>query len=190
MKLYIGNATRQIFDFVYMTIGQSDRKAHRRQLIQPGSQILVSGSENFSPEEIDYIVKQHVAYGMIESSAIDRTRAYHGTCYSIGKPITEARLTYLMDHNIGELVDQGRVIRQANAIAQNDTIARALTESGRPERMSALDMTVQQENEDPKNDVPQFSVGTIVTNDAAVAGSGRRGAARGRRNGTATRTVQ
>ena len=61
------------------------------------------------------------------------------------------------------LIIQGQEIRRDNAIAQNANIGHALQESGRPERVNALDMTIQQERQDPNNSVPQMSVGTLVT---------------------------
>lgn len=172
MHLYIGNATRQVYDFSFKL---PEVETFRSQKIQPGTQERISG--DLTAEEIDHIVKKHAKYGLISQDEIDRSKAFHGTCYSVGKPITAARLAYLMDHNLGELVDLGRTIRQANAIAQNGNVESALRESGRPERIAALDMTVQQEDQDPRNDVPQFSVGMMVTaeSERPRSGSGKRG---------------
>jgi hypothetical protein len=172
VDLFIGNATRQVYDFSFKL---PETETFRSQKIQPGTQERIGG--DLTIEDIDYIIKKHAKYGLIPQEEIDRSKAFHGTCYSIGKPITVARLTYLLDHNLGELVDLGRTIRQANAIAQNGNVEAALRESGRPERVAALDMTVQQEDQDPRNDVPQFSVGMMVTAEAerGKRGSGKRG---------------
>ena len=172
MDLFIGNATRQVYDFTYKL---PESQSIRSQKIQPGGQVRISG--DLTSEDIHYIVEKHAKYGLVSQDEIDRSKAFHGTCYSVGKPITATRLAYLMDHNLGELVDLGRTIRQANAIAQNGNVQTALLESGRPERIAALDMTVQQEDQDPRNDVPQFSVGMLVTAEGEQPrrGSGKRG---------------
>lgn len=161
MHLYIGNATRLVYDFCY-TLPER-KQDFLSQKIQPASQVKITG--DLTSEEIDHIVKSHQIYGLIPQDKIDSSKAFHGTCYSIGKPITAARLTYLVDHNLGELVEMGREIRRANAIAQNNNVQQALIEADRPERITALDMTLQQENQDPRNDVPQMSVGLLVTAD-------------------------
>lgn len=160
MDLYIGNATRQTFQFAYRI---PESTSLRTQPIAPGTQEKISG--DLSPEQVEAIIAQHAKYGLIKESDIDRAKAFHGTCYSIGKRITNTNLAYLMNRNMSHLVVQGEQIRKANAIAQNTNFERALTESGRPERVATLDLTVQQENHDPANDVPQFSVGTLVTRD-------------------------
>ena len=163
MDLFIGNASRQTFLFAYRV---PETTSLRTQPIAPGTQEKISG--DLSPEQIDAILAQHAKYGLISEAEIDRARAFHGTCYSIGKRITNTKLAYLMNKNLDQLVLQGEEIRKANAIAQNLNFERALTESGRPERVAALDLTVQQENHDPANDVPQFSVGTLVAREAGA----------------------
>lgn len=175
-SLYVGNATKLRFDFCYRV---PETTTLRTQRIEPGMQERITG--DLSTEQIDAIIAQHAKYGLINESDIDRARAFHGTCYSIGKPLTVARLTYLMSKNMDQLVTRGDEIRRANAIAQNSLFERALTESGRPERVAALDLTVQQENHDPANDVPQFSVGTLVTRENGDAPRGSRQAGKSRR---------
>lgn len=170
MDLWIGNATRQKQTFTYKVpeVGQ-----FRFVDIEPGRQIKIP---NLAAEEVNYIVQTNSMYGLISQDTIDRSQAFHGTCYSIDKPISATRLTYLMDHNIGELVELGREIRKVTAVAQSMNVDRALSESNRPERVLAMDVTIQQENQDPNNSVPQMSVGTSVTNDP-----GRQSPSQGRR---------
>lgn len=159
MDLWVGNATRQRYEFRYKLPGVEN---FRVAAIEPGRQVKIS---DLTREEIDYIISKHQKYGIIPQEEIDRGKAFHGTCYSIDKMITHTRLIYLMDHNLSELVSRGREIRHANAIAQSMNVDRALEEAARPERVYGLDLTIQQENHDPNNDVPQLSVGTSVTND-------------------------
>lgn len=157
MDLWIGNATRQAYTFTYK-IPEVDQ--FRSKNIGPGRQECI---RNLTAEEIAYIVKTNAMYGLIPQEEIDRSEAFHGTCYAIDKPVSVTRLSYLMDHNIGELVERGREIRNLTAVAQSMNVDRMLSETNRPERVSAMDVTIQQENQDPNNSVPQMSVGTSVT---------------------------
>ena len=175
-KLFIGNATRQNYQFSFREAGPDGRPSGQLRTIpiMPGTQIAVPGDRD--ERQIDAILKQHAKYGIIAEAEIDRGRVFHGTCYSIGKPISAARLIYLMEGNVADLVRQGEETRRASAVAQNSLINDALTERcGQP--IDQLDLTVQQENEDPKNAVPQMSEGiTVALNpDAApLSGQGRR----------------
>lgn len=159
MDLWIGNATRQRYEFRYKL---PDIANFRVKTIEVGGQAKIEG---LTREEIDYVVDKHSKYGMIPQDSIDRSRSFNGTCYAVDKPIEAVRLSYLMDHNMGELVAQGKEIRQANAVAQSMNLERALNESGRPEKVYGMDVTIQEENHDPNNEVPQLSVGTSVSHD-------------------------
>jgi len=164
--LYIGNATKQNMIFAYAVRRETGELHVRSQPIPVGNQVKVSG--NLSQDDIDAIIVQHAKYGMVPADTIDRARAFHGTCYSIGKPITAARLTYLIEYNMAQLVDQGIEIRRANAVAQNLNVIKALDEAGRQESLNALRITVQQEKADPNNTVPQMSEGLIVTENMGM----------------------
>lgn len=155
--LYIGNATKQTLAFQYRIA--RDHPV-REQLIPSGAQVRISG--DLTPAQVDHIVRQHVDYGMVAASSIDQSKGFHGTCYSIGAHITQTRLMMLMTQNHGALVERGREIREQTAVAQNDLLEKTLIEQDRPERITQMEVTVQQENEDPKNDVPQFSEGFRV----------------------------
>jgi hypothetical protein len=161
--LFVGNATRQTYAFAFrapVAVPGVSGLPLRTHMIEPGTFTRIPGE--WSPEEADSIVQQHVPYGIIRDGDIDRSREYHGIVYSIDKPITRSRLLYLMDHNLGHLVMRGQDIRRANAIAQSDLVQKALVENGRNERVEAFDSTIQQEESDPRNNVAQLSVGTLV----------------------------
>lgn len=165
-QIFIGNATRQTYEFCFrapVAVPGASGLPLRTHMIQPGTFTPIPGE--WSPEEADSIIKQHVPYGIIRDSDIDRGKGLHGIVYSIDKPITRARLLYLMDHNLGQLVMQGQDIRRANAVAQSDLVQRALLENGRSERVESFDTTIQQEEDDPRNNVAQFSVGTLVKDE-------------------------
>ena len=52
-------------------------------------------------------------------------------------------------------------------------LEQALAENGRPERMTELEVTIQQENEDGRNNVKQFSEGMLIRRDGQVPGPTR-----------------
>ena len=174
MKLFIGNATRQVMDFRYRDL---ETMAPRSQKIQPGSQIKISG--DLTTEMIDHVINQHDKYGMVAETKIDQARAFHGTCYAINQPITATRLVYLMDGNIEHLVKRGNEIRRTNAVAHSEGVNNVLRRAER-EEIPVLELTVQQERHDPSNSVPQMSEGILVSPDAdaqPLSGRGRRRAA-------------
>lgn len=158
--LYIGNASRQSIDFVYRIPGAPNA---RKQVIRPGMQERIAGE--LAIVEIDAILKQHARYGLVKADEIDRAREFHGTCYSIDKPIRAPKIVYLMERNIVALVKQGEQTRQECAVAENLNFERTLVEQGRSERVTAFEMTMQQENHDPLNPNPQLSEGIRVARD-------------------------
>ena len=174
MQLYIGNATRQKYDFCYRTkVGGGTRN----QVIQPGAQLKISGDLTLG--EVEYILAKHAPYGLIAEDKIDQTRTFSGTCYAIDKPITAVRLMYLMETNLQVLVKRGEEIRKANAVGHSNLINEVLRETQQPE-LPVLELTVQQEQEDPKNSVPQMAEGLLVSADPdaqPLSGRGKRKAA-------------
>ena len=173
-QLYIGNATRQILNFQYRV---SKEAPLREQVIPSGEQVKISGE--LTPAQVDYIVQKQAKYGVVAADTIDQARGFIGVCYSIGKPITSVRLTLLMQKNHEALVGLGRSIREQAAIAQNNMLETALIENGRPERLTELEITVQQERKDPEHDLPQFSEGFRVIRGGVDAPRPKK--ARGRR---------
>lgn len=162
-QIFIGNATRQNYEFSFrapMRNPSGDGLPLRMHVIAPGAFKAIPG--DWSPEEADSIILQHVPYGIIRDTDIDRGKEFHGIVYSLDKPITRTRLVYLMEHNLDELVTRGQEIRRANAVAQSDLVQKALEQNDRAERVTLFDATIQQEQEDPRNNVAQLSVGTLV----------------------------
>lgn len=174
MELYIGNATRQIYNFVYRTkVGG----AIRTQSIQVGAQTKISGGLTLG--EMEYVLAQHTQYGLIAEDKIDQARAFSGTCYAVDKPISAVRLMYLMEANLQVLVKRGEEIRKANAVGHSNIINQVMRDTEQAD-LPVLELTVQQEREDPKNDVPQMAEGILVSADAdaqPLSGRGKRRAA-------------
>jgi hypothetical protein len=174
-RLYIGNATRQMHDFHYCL---AKGVAVRSLAIPAGTQARVPGE--LTPAQVDYILTKQAKYGIVGVDEIDRTRGFQGLCYSIGKPIASMRLTLLMGRNFDDLVRQGRKIREESAVAQSNLLERTLLENDRPERLTEMALTIQQERQDAGNDVPQFSEGFRVIrggNDSPKPAGKRRRAA-------------
>ena len=161
--LYIGNATKQMLDFKYR-IGRE--APVWTQMIPAGTQIRIPG--DLTPAQVDHVVKSQAKYGIVAADSIDQARGFHGLCYSIGKAITTVRLTMLMEKNHDALLARGREIREQSAVAQNNMLEATLREQGRPEHITQMDLTIQQENHEAGDPVPQLSEGfRIVRSDGS-----------------------
>jgi hypothetical protein len=177
--LYIGNASKLNLDFQYCVERGSAVQpcAPRSQPIPPGTQIRISGE--LSSDQIDHILRQHAKYGLVASASIDQSKGFHGTCYSIGKPITGMRLALLMKQNHAALIVRGREIREQSAVAQSGLLETTLAEQGRPETLTQMDLTIQEEEHDPNNIEPQLSEGfRVVRGDGDQRPPARRGRSR------------
>jgi len=160
--LYIGNATRQIHQFLYR-VPESEKL--RSQNIQPGTQIRIPGEVDKA--SIDYIVDQHSRFGMIPAAEIPKTKEFNGLCYSVDKPILADKIVYLMDHNVGKLEEMGREIREQTALAGNAVLETTLRENDRPEQIREFQMTIQEDRTTPNPEVAQMSEGFKVSRNGS-----------------------
>lgn len=116
MKLFIANTTKQRHDFAY-------RKPETGRLvyhpINAGSQVMVMDG---TTEEIDLIIQQHAAYGLIDAKKIDQNRIYIGMCYSIDKAVPVRIIEKAMRDNDGHLNRAAHERRQASVIATNNAL--------------------------------------------------------------------
>jgi hypothetical protein len=172
MKMYVGNCTQQLQDFVYRVPEQT---SPRRQTIGIGEQILVSG--DLSQRDLDYILEQHGKYGLIRVDEIDRTRPFIGMCWS-DKPIPDKRMMYAIEHNADVLVDRGRTIRTEAALAVSSYAENQHAQSGLPGSIRQVE-TQAVEQATAKNPNPTFAEGVRVSRaaDPPRGGRGRRRAA-------------
>ncbi len=167
-KLYIGNATRQFFDFHYRL---PESPSSRVQRIRPGGQVLLSGE--VSQSGIDAVVEQHRKYGLVRVSEIDRSRDFAGLCYDVDRPIQVDRLRRAMDKHVAVLVDKGKEIRKNAAIASSNGLNASLEESGRPEGLRQFDSSIVEEN--PAEDsVDPVAEGVRVVPEGSPAAKGSR----------------
>ena len=140
-KLYIGNATRQFFDSHYRL---PESKSTRVQKIRPGGQILISGDLNQSG--IDSVIDQHLKYGLVRVSEIDRAKDFAAICYDVDRPIQVDKLRRAMDRRIDVLTAKGQEIRKNAAIASSNGLTASLEESGRPEGLRQFESTIVEDN--------------------------------------------
>jgi hypothetical protein len=162
--LYIGNVTKQIFEFAYRPL-ESGKIVYQK--IPSGEQVRISptGNPDMSPPEIDCILRQHAVYGLAEVGATRRKDdAPSGLIYSIGKPLTFEQLEQANALYEAALDARGKVLRQEAAVDQYKQLATAHKEQG-VEPPRNLEMTVE-ELKPPKgagfeNHVP-FGEGTVA----------------------------
>jgi hypothetical protein len=172
-ELYIGNVSKQIFQFCYRS---PERPGVIVQTIPIGGQIRISPNGqhvNLSTPEIDAILEQHKTYGLVSVDDIDRMRGpFDGICYSIGKQISVEKLRRAMVRKDDSLKEFGKTMRQEAALAVNSQIEGQI---GSPLRQ--LEMSFQEE--DPKggyiDELSHVAEGVRVTREAAASGKrGRR----------------
>ncbi len=160
-ELYIGNVSKQIQMFAYRI---PERQGVITQSIPIGSQIRVSPngySVDLSTVEIDAILNQHKAYGIVSVDELDsKTSPFSGLVYSIGKPLTSEKMFKAMKRKEEELNKFGQKIRQEAALAVNSQIEEHI---GRPLR--ELEMSF--EEEEPRGgyneDIDHLAEGVRVT---------------------------
>lgn len=141
MKLYIGNATKQVLTFAYRV---PEMNGVRTQTIAVGSQVMLSG--DLSTKQIDAIVDQNRKYGLVPVDEVDRARDFVGICFSIDKPISSSKLTLAMQRNTDVLVERGKQNRKAAALAVNGQIQSDLAEhDGLGASLKSLEMSTVEE---------------------------------------------
>lgn len=132
-KMYIANCTHQIQDFQYRL---PERDKLFKQSITIGGQIEIPG--DLSTPEIDSIVEQHAMYGLIEVTAIDRSRDFNGLCYSVDRKINVESVRRALQHNNEVLVERGRRTREEAAVAVNNAV------NEQTQGLQAMEMSVEE----------------------------------------------
>jgi hypothetical protein len=171
-ELYIGNVSKQIFVFCYRS---PERPGVIAQTIPIGGQIRISPNGklvDLSTPEIESIISQHRAYGIVPIEEVDKLRGpFDGICYSIGKQISVEKLRRAMLKKEEALKAFGQVMRKEAALAVNSQIEEQI---GAPLR--ELEMSFQEE--EPRagysEDGDHLAEGVRVTRDEAVVPMGRR----------------
>jgi hypothetical protein len=122
-ELYVGNVSKQIQTFCYRS---PERPGVIAQTIPIGGQIRISPDgrhTDLATPEIDAILDQHRAYGLIDINEIDSKQSpFNGLCYSIGKPLTPEKMRKAMLKKEEALKAFGQKLRQEAALAVNAQI--------------------------------------------------------------------
>jgi hypothetical protein len=171
-ELYIGNVSKQIFQFCYRS---PERPGVIVQTIPIGGQIRISPNGqhiDLSTPEIEAIISQHRIYGIVPIEEVDKLRGpFDGICYSIGKAISVEKLRRAMLKKEEALKAFGQVMRKEAALAVNSQIEEQI---GAPLR--ELEMSFQEE--EPRagysEDVDHLAEGVRVTREAVVPMGRRR----------------
>jgi hypothetical protein len=183
MMLFIGNATKQNVVFAYRVPEQSGVRA---QNIPIGGQVRISG--DLSSTDIDSIIAQHRPYGLVDAREVDRDKEFHGLCYSIGSPVTVAKIGLAIQHNTSVLVERGQEMRKAAAVAVQGRIEHDLAETPGMESTNMRQLDVSVVEEEPKGgygpDKP-IAEGITVKRDGRQGDGGGRRSRRQRRSGGA-----
>lgn len=115
MKLYIGNTTRQNFEFLYRPYGS----ARIIQIQIPvGMQRLVYDGDH---QVVDEIIAHFAIYGLIDIAKLDQTKTFIGHVYSVDSEIPESkmrRLIYAIEQNDDHADRRAQQVREETAAAQ------------------------------------------------------------------------
>jgi hypothetical protein len=171
-ELYIGNVSKQVQQFSYRS---PERPGVIVQTIPIGGQIRVSPNGqhiDLNPIEIDAILAQHRAYGIVDVDDIDTKQSpFSGVCYSIGKPISVDKLRRAMQKKEDTLEAFGKKLRQEAALAVNSQIEEQI---GAPLRQLEMSFVEEEPKGGFADDSEQLAEGIRVTRQADVTPMRRR----------------
>lgn len=117
-KLYIANCSKQVHHLVYRAPGQ-DRLAS--QDIAPGTQQVVW--KETSREDLDFIIEQHLPYGLRPASEVMNSHQFIGLCFQFDKPIDVDKIVSAYETNDSHLKKRGEEIRKETASAMSHDLA-------------------------------------------------------------------
>ena len=136
MRLFIGNATKQVHRFCYRV---PEVRGFRYRDIQVGQQICLDDKELNKPV-VNSIIEHQARYGFVSVSELDRVKdRYIGLIYSIDKAIPPIKMARMVDHNDGVMVEKGKVNRiRAGIAASNEAAKFVAAQSAQPIRSQTL----------------------------------------------------
>jgi len=170
MDLYIGNSTKQRQQFCYRV---PEETGLRVQDIEIGTQVKISG--DLSTQQIDAIIQQHRAYGLVPAAEAGKVKGFTGLCYSVGRPIQSATLELAIDANQRVLEARGKKLREEAAIAVSNGMEQTLGEMGTGANLREVEMSaVEEEPKGGYRDDAPFGEGVRVTREDARTTSQRR----------------
>lgn len=123
-SLYVANTSKQRFTFEFR---RPESARIYLRFINPGEQLEI---RDFSSAEIDLAIRHFGAYGMIDATRIDQSRAFIGQCYSIGKPVPHKIMVKAMKDNDDHLDRAGHERRKTQVAATEQSLRTAAHEQG------------------------------------------------------------
>lgn len=123
-KLYVANTTKQNHEFWYR-LPEAQRVT--MQKIAAGGQELIY--KDASAHDLENIIKDHAAYGLIPVSEIDRTKAFIGLCYQFDNPVEVEKIMVAAAHN-DTVLDQVSLESRKAAAAAIETSIREVDGNG------------------------------------------------------------
>lgn len=158
-KLFVANITNQIQQFTYWL---PETPRHLVQPIEIGSQIQVA-NRDLSREVIDSIIDSHRRYGICTYAEGMRDPNFSGVVFSIDRPVSITQMYELAAKRRGTITELGKRLREEAAIATDAAIVDGLAQSGMPARLQELEMSVEEQSRDPRDDSPEISEGVRVS---------------------------
>jgi hypothetical protein len=168
-SLFIGNISNQDHDFVF-SLGKGER--HHMRKIVAGGQIELKGID---PEVAGKIIEHHAMYGMRDIAEVPKERAFVGLCYS-DQQIKRDGLMGAIEHNIGELAEEGKRLRDQAAVAADQSLIRNAPDTSEL-KASVVEIKELETKKDGKSNTEINEVRTIKPE------SGENEDRRGRRTG-------
>ena len=167
--LYVANCSKQRHDFTYRV---PEETGLRRQQIAPGSQIIVY-QPNAAPEILRTIIDQHLRYGLVDVTEIDRRKPFVGLCFSFDKPIKVDRIMQADEHNAGVLDEASQEARKLSAAALHTAIEQA-TEGAKLQSLEVEIVEQNGKNEPGLNEIVEANIRDGSSTDNAPRRNKRR----------------
>lgn len=161
--LYIANASKQSHSFNYRL---PEKEKLFMQKIEVASQISI----NLNSAEIDWVLKQHLKYGMVDVKSISNKKGFSGICYSIDKPVNVETIMIASEVKDEVITDRALDIRKTTAAAVEKSVSEQAQEMGIQAGNTQFEIEEQKTN--PADNEAKFKETIEVT------GSKRRGRAK------------
>lgn len=168
MKLYIANCTKHELDFQYRV---PETGKLQQQHIPVGRQIMVH--KDAAKHELESIITQHEAYGLVPARDVKRAQAFVGMCYSFDEPVNMELVMVAHEHNDDMLEKQGNEIRKETLVSIDHTLRTDAQERGGSVSEVAIDI-----DEVTKPGQGDGFSQTLTTDDSRKRGNNRSNNAR------------
>lgn len=132
-KLFIANTSKQNHHFAFRL---PEWQGPKFDMIQVGGQIAVCSGQDLSQDQVDFIIKSHVPYGLRSVTEAAKEKDFVGLCYSIGKPVTLDSFGKVFEHNEDAMKERAAERRQETVAA----VAESLRNTGAPMQRAEVEI--------------------------------------------------